>query len=839
MTFHYAAVFSLAALAAFPFLRARGLLAAAKRPGGKGKGPSKAAVEPRGRKPRLEAKAASPPASRNVPLGWPAWGFAPMGAMMENGRRESERFVRQGGSAAETGSRYFDGLRAILKAVYGPGDPRVWGALSRAARGLLGRGEYASAVCACAEAAVEGLERAESTSGPVPGEAEPEKDCGAGGGPGAGAEPEKDCGAEGGPGSGVFRPCGAGRGKGYRAPPRWTLRGEAEFARSTLDAAREELVSGGLAGPDGPFPAPAASASAVVAAIKAAGREAEGGAAAEAAPEKGAGVLREELAGTARDFGPGSAEELAARSLLGAALADSLDPVSAGEARELLRGASEGLDALLGGGDERSLEAKERYARFLKGDSGPFRAVSFLGSEDPPEEDLNEALALYLEVMAGRAGSRAVGPDRALRDAEGPGPASGDAEGPGPASGEAEGPGPAAGEADSPDLATGNARASGEQAARRFAEFSPDAALEALRAEASAVRKTPAGRGAAGPASQKDGAGRTGGLRFGRGSLSAAAAAGEIQLSLGLYKKAGELLGLSFRIAEATLGGQDPVAIRLMAALADLPGPAFVSDALGIAEFRARTSMGLRDPRTIRLTSRLAELRLRQKMTFVSIAFMAEAAEVLEELDAEGADGGLRRWEALALRTRMAEAFYVSGDIEAGRLALEGRVPLTGGRHPYVSVRAWFGLSFKALQTFANIVLESGDPGAAASFYRQALDVLNEYSGGSPQDRDLPVLASCFWALGQALLLGGGDPAEAEGLFARAAEIYGRLNGRNSRMHLNALSGRADALEAQGDSQAALELHLEVLEARKGALGIFHPDTEVSRKRVERLGAIK
>jgi tetratricopeptide (TPR) repeat protein len=101
--------------------------------------------------------------------------------------------------------------------------------------------------------------------------------------------------------------------------------------------------------------------------------------------------------------GPGSREALNLRSRLGAELCDSDDPASGEEGLGLLREASEGLDALQGPGGSDALDAKLNWARCLAELPGPAR-IPWEFPLTPPLKRLRAAEALLREAVSAADG---------------------------------------------------------------------------------------------------------------------------------------------------------------------------------------------------------------------------------------------------------------------------------------------------------------------------------------------------------------------------------------------------------------------------------------------------
>ncbi|MDR1036916.1 MAG: tetratricopeptide repeat protein [Deltaproteobacteria bacterium] len=160
-----------ASLSAVLILRADPALAAAKKRGGKGKGPARTASVARKRPGGKPGKAnVTGPKPRKqfslAPAGWPAWRFASLGGRLDAEVAFNERLMRQGD--ARNSSYGWECVRALSRLLHGPGDPRVWAALSRNARAVadsLDEPRIAEAAASMARGALEGFLRSASGSG--------------------------------------------------------------------------------------------------------------------------------------------------------------------------------------------------------------------------------------------------------------------------------------------------------------------------------------------------------------------------------------------------------------------------------------------------------------------------------------------------------------------------------------------------------------------------------------------------------------------------------------------------------------------------------------------------
>jgi hypothetical protein len=297
-------------------------------------------------------------------------------------------------------ARAWDALRGVYRASLGPDDPRVRCAASRAARAISLDPGYLGPAAALAAGAAELFSRPSSVE--------------------------------------------SGNGED---PGGWPRAVEEKFALDVLEATRAELARTPGWNPDAPFPAPAYGLETAL----------YPGPASPGPVRPGPGELRAALAAAELD-GAGSAEALTLRSRLGEAVADaeawarasvttlfsgsspasltsrgsggsgsspaagaSGTPVGSGISGEppdsgtpagasrdesslaLLRSASEGLDSLLGRTHPDSLDARERLAWRLAGFSGPGLPPDPLEGERPPEEDILEAMGIFMETAAVRA----------------------------------------------------------------------------------------------------------------------------------------------------------------------------------------------------------------------------------------------------------------------------------------------------------------------------------------------------------------------------------------------------------------------------------------------------
>jgi tetratricopeptide (TPR) repeat protein len=285
------------------------------------------------------------------PDSWPAWKLPSLGNVLDETVESAERNTwRADWLSASIG---WECVRALARAVHGPGDARVYAAQARLARCYLddaaGR-TVGLAVAPLAAGALEGLRAAEGGS---------------------------------------------------------RLAGEIAFAQATLDGL---AAVAGLSRPPSPvwtmdacflpqvkFPHPAdergADLSLLVSlftrfcrsgssklALRVRARMAE-----VSTYRQAMLALKGEPAGGDGARGPFQAEEVV---------------IGPEEARRLLLESSEGLDRRPGRSSEEALEAKMRLIRFLMGESVPYRVILDCPERVPREEDLRQAIRLCGEVVS-------------------------------------------------------------------------------------------------------------------------------------------------------------------------------------------------------------------------------------------------------------------------------------------------------------------------------------------------------------------------------------------------------------------------------------------------------
>jgi hypothetical protein len=735
----------------------------------------------------------------------PAWGFPDEPALLLK-LREMAELPEFREKEPEQAAMWMDYLRSLELAVLGPGDPRVWAAASRAAL----------AAARHAERRRHRDRRPQVFRADIGGTARAAAALAAGAAAGLAAVPA--CAADG------------------RLEK--TLARERLFAAEALAHCRRLLARSGLEAP------PPASG---LARALFPGPESRGAGPAPPAPAS----LRAELAALA----PGTREWLAARSRLGEALAHedawreargpAGDTGSAGgapapgadepagdaggrspEAARLLRSSSEGLDGLLGRDHPDSLDARGRLACFLAGWSGPGIPIFPLPRELPPEGDVREAAAMFLETMAHRAAASAGKGGDAAPDAARARSWAAASRGRGEA-----GPPPA------PSPGT----------LELLADSGDEAAFGAAAAAFAAALAVPVRRGPD-PA----------------GCLALARAARD---RLGELSPARSRLSLiaSVHLLRSVLGGGRPPE-------ADEWDTA-VSLANGAAA-NMQSSLGPSSPEAVAAFANLSLFysaagdSLMAACCLADILDALEAPEVPETPPAPGRAGrggppparaplppGRAGRDRLAAMERMAGLFRECGDPESvlGVLApfLDALPdpPPGGDERARDSLAAWPWppeLAWKALSEAGVAAAELGDGALAERHLRRAIGVLDAldalYALDNPDGIGLDTTAATL--LRRALeclsliLAGRGDPGsgrEAAGLMERCAEITFMLEGPDSSDALASLSGAAGCHESAGDRDRALELHRTVLDARVRLDGAYGKTARESRAHVRRL----
>ncbi|MDR1164906.1 MAG: hypothetical protein LBO66_03370 [Deltaproteobacteria bacterium] len=294
----------------------------------------------------------------SLPEDWPEWNYPRAGNVFEKMRHWAEDHTKV--TSSHGAAHGWDGTRAVALLALGPGDPRVWAALSRSAKSLADHAAEMSvslgdmrefrlrAAASVAMGALEGFDEVERA---------------------------------------------AAKGAGDGPPP--IAAGEREFARKTLDRINAAVPAGRRAAfapraarslaealypVDGPF-------------LGRAGQKPVGELF-PSAPELRGALARAEGPGGP---GPGSREALSLKSRLGLELWDSGGATAAREAAELLTEASSGLDSLLGPENPEALAAKERLARRLAGLPG-YGKIMPHPLRIPADPDLVAARALFREI---------------------------------------------------------------------------------------------------------------------------------------------------------------------------------------------------------------------------------------------------------------------------------------------------------------------------------------------------------------------------------------------------------------------------------------------------------
>ncbi|MDR1312501.1 MAG: hypothetical protein LBQ12_02115, partial [Deltaproteobacteria bacterium] len=440
------ALASLAVLAAALCLSSGTAHAARKKPGGKAKGGG-----PSGKKGGAKSGAKGPPPGKKgagsrarvpqgrkprLPEGWPAWSFQPMPGIVEEERRAATKLAERGRFLEAAFA--WDGVRALARFIYGPGDPRALAALARSAGSVWESPEKAvEAAAARPVGAQSSLKTAREklafslSAGAASGLMKIAKDGGSDSHPDCmpeffgevrfavgtihaataslfdGPVREGEGGVESGGAPAGRREDGSG-GYGERRETGGSGKGfEEGLEKEGREAVPEDWRS--LSSLLYPVPEPEPEAEAVPEPEP----EAEAVPVPVPEPEPDAKSLLRETPDAFRlrlaeeegpaGAGPGSREALALRSLLGAELCDSADPACWEEGLALLREASEGLDALRGPGCPDALDAKLAWARCLAALPGPGR-IPWKITLSPPRKRLRAAEALLREAVSAADG---------------------------------------------------------------------------------------------------------------------------------------------------------------------------------------------------------------------------------------------------------------------------------------------------------------------------------------------------------------------------------------------------------------------------------------------------
>jgi hypothetical protein len=532
-------------------------------------------------------------------------------------------------------------------------------------------------------------------------------------------------------------------------------------------------------------------------------------------------ALRAELA----DLAPGSREALAAGSRLGGALADEAawrrarapsfaadgPRDTAREAGTLLRSASAYLDALLGRDHPDSLDARERLARFLSGDSGPGLPFFPLPDDLPPADDLRAALAMYIETAVFRAAASA---------GRGAGPASADA-------------------------ARARAWAADPRVSRKD-PLAPTPSLETL--ELLESNGDEASLGAM--------------LRaFETGML--------MHLPTVLLPQGCAYMTLTARMR---LEDDHPVSLRFMAASAcyslakihsadkppDRQDLEKAMEDLNSAVCKMQNVLGPSSPEAARALATLAMAHHANGYGTAALVRLAETLDVLENMEGAyapspegpartGLPPGRAGTERLAARALIAERLIGGGyhGLALGALAplLEALPDLpSGGGQP----GAWPwppALTGRALCHAGEAAEKLDDHALAEKAFRAAVRAMDDQfslDAKAGRDRDPSGTENIHRALSRLsqILVSRGVPEgcrDAAGLLERDSEFLSALKGPDSPETLSALAGAARCRELAGDRETALALHRKVLEARSRVLGPYAKPARESRAEVRRL----
>jgi hypothetical protein len=586
-----------------------------------------------------------------------------------------------------------------------------------------------------------------------------------------------------------------GRGVGDGVPKEtgpgldWPAQKETEYARATLLAARKAIEALPDRDSASPFPKPCASLA------EAMWPEPPGGPTPShwyepREPMADPCAMREEIAALEGEHGPRNREALVLRSRLGWILAGRAWPADAeaqAEARTLLRDSFLALDAPGGGADRDAADAMERYGFFLIGRTWPSRA---LPSYDrfPTDEELGEARALFNRL---------------------------------------------------------------NRLPCREEHLSPDGRVP---------------------------------LRVHRAALALA----EISVLSGDFESAVGMLSDNRQELKQGLGDRHPLTLAadslLALAVERLTGPVKEVQRFRLGNLRdARDAMGACAPETLRhavLTSDVMNNAFKPKPAGLFRAVVLEALEnmgtsfspelpesgglpgapglsvppvppvpsgVPEQSDRSGVPEGfrlpeasrtgagperseaaLRAWEACEIRLFLANALISKRDRESCAQALS-RVREPSGPPPLPGLREELRISRLVME--APLRYWSNDRAGALATYRESLAL----HGDDPPDSD--TLAITLEGVGHLIMMGGGpeDAREALPYFVREDGVWSRLRGPESRMALMARYHRAVAMAKAGDRDAALALHLEVLDARRRNFGVLDRHTDMSRDDVKRL----
>ncbi|MDR1037400.1 MAG: hypothetical protein LBT40_12825 [Deltaproteobacteria bacterium] len=307
-----------------------------------------------------------------LPKGWPKWSFPPMGPVLEKMLLFVE--LTQAEEDGLSAAHQWDGLRALIRQIHGPNDPRGWACLSRSARALadyawmpLGnvpvekRESQKNAAAFISAGAVAAFRRDGLSLNVFPPVSRPELRPGGGAGE-TGAKAKARTGAR-------KEAKATGKEGAKNGEAGWDRSAELAFAEKTLATVMSRIRSRD----GGPMPPPPPLVSLQEALYP--GLLHDDGKDTFPSIEK----LRSDLEAAEAPGGPGPAsrEALVLRSLLGAELWDMEVFEAEEEAMDLMRKSSEGLAKLLGLKDPDTMIAKERYARRLADMPCPWKVASF------------------------------------------------------------------------------------------------------------------------------------------------------------------------------------------------------------------------------------------------------------------------------------------------------------------------------------------------------------------------------------------------------------------------------------------------------------------------------
>jgi tetratricopeptide (TPR) repeat protein len=251
----------------------------------------------------------------------------------------------------------------------------------------------------------------------------------------------------------------------------------------------------------------------------------------------------------------------------------------------------------------------------------------------------------------------------------------------------------------------------------------------------------------------------------------------------------------------------------------------------------ARSSLGTRSPTTLRTEALLAGALFRLRNDLGAAGHFAWILDELEGCapgDAPPVPAiapGRRGRDQMAMRAGVARCLRRRGDPASVAALL---APLADALRDIPPGGGWPcppELAGRALVMAGEAACGLGDLGKAEELLRRSLDALD------PGLADPDFLGAALDLLA-AILAVRGDPdslREAAGLQARASGLIRTLDGRDSALSLEMLSGAAGLLECAGDADGALELHREVLAGRERLKDPSAMDAGPSRAAVERL----